>query len=112
MERLLVLTGYCHMLYMVTDISTLVDKDSQWVDHCTSYMSFHQNSAANIEYCSRLFGTEKRMKMSFFTNGKLGINFSWEDEPKYKPNVFSSLPENVCIFKSKKTGQDCRLTLS
>lgn len=111
MNRLLTLKSYCHMLYAVTDISTLVEGDSDWHANCDTYMAFHQNSPKNMEYCSNMFGTKKRMQIDLFSSGRLGFNLRWVEEPIYRTNVFSGLPDNVCIYMTKKTGQHCRLTV-
>lgn len=108
-QRILSLAPWCYMMYSVTDISNLVKNSTVWVNQCTTMLCFRQFSAANMQYCSDLFGTHRVPKVGCSWFGRLGFNVNFVEEPIYKTGDFAKLPDNTAIFRTSKTGQHCRL---
>ena len=63
-DKLLIASNQCHMIYSVEDIGLLAEKTNTWIDKADSFFFFQQNSNKNKEYCSEFFDTYEKEKLS------------------------------------------------
>lgn len=112
LNRVLQMFPRCMMVYSVTDMCNLVKNSTDWLNRCTTTLCFRQNDQANMDYCSGLFGKIRRpVPTPSFFGGRLGLGIGFELVPKYGPEVFAALADDMAIHRNTMTNSDGRVRI-